>query len=239
MYMGLDHYREDIGDDRRDVDDVDRTDDVMLHLIDQLDVPKDANETQKHYDSKIDASIQLAKLGYFVYIEHEIDRTGGPVADVYAELSDDNSGLGHEEIIVEVGEYSAGRAKRALNSCDCILLVPKGCNLHDCAKLENFDAPNIPSASGDEESVNKVNRHKQIIDGARFINCSGKVFTPKINDIHTNKYKEIASVMLKHLGGTPELTKDGIVDTVNLNSDESYKERDILKVSEELGFITE
>lgn len=225
--MALDDFKTNNSEDRKES--IRDPENRIKHLITELDSKQDVIENTEHYNTKVRVSIDLAQLGYRVYINHEYDDMEG-YADIYAELDDNEEGIGFDTIIVEIGRYTAGKAKNALKYCDTILLVPISSSIKDSVIINESDFITSVDSGISPELI-------EYIGGDVYINSAGEPFVPSINEIYTNHYKQLASDMLRNIGDVSAMSREELVRAVNQSSNQEYTTRDVVKVAEIIGFL--
>jgi len=237
--MGLENFIQDEGDNKNEIEvkseyEIEKdVNEEISHLIKQMNGMEKGMEDVTHYNSKIKAAISLARHDYFVYIEHNYIKDTNERADVYAVYDDDETSkdeIEYKELIVEVGKYSASRAKNALKEVDCIIMVPKG------GTLDNGMI--VTSNNFIKSSHNKVPAElMETLDGNVYQDIDGAPFVPEVENLYVETYKDIATIMVDNLTDVSDLSREDIIENVNDSANHSYSENDILKVADEVGFI--
>lgn len=231
-----DEYNGLLGDVSLDSINDDEVDRNILRLVKEIQNTSKGQESAVHYNTKIRAGIALAKKGYKVHIDHEFIDENRQTADVCAswpntKLNNEKpEDLHYENLIVEVGEYSASRAKEAINHVDSIILVPEGENLDGSLVITESEI-----VSSDQSDISDV--FTDILESSMYIDTDGVPFTPETQDIYVDRYKEIAAIIIDVITDASNMSKGDIIRVVNENSATSYSDNDILKVAAEVGFI--
>jgi len=238
--MGLENFKSDSNDKDEvinissQIDTHSHIDDEVSHLIGQINGFDRDNEDPSHYNSKIKSGITLAKEGFKVYFEETFIEDSRQRADVYATYNRDKSdsdyseNITYEEIIVEVGEYDASRAKNAMRHVDCIILVPKGETIGEGLLITNNDFINSPSHDVPIEL-------RETLNNKIYTNVDGVPFVPDVDSLYIQRYKEICSIIITEITDASGMTDEEIINSVNSLDGADYSENDILKVADEIG----
>lgn len=227
--MGLESFNSDTPDSNDEPASDSKTKDRISHLIDELDNATITGESQEHYNTKLRAAIALSTAGYRVYIEHQYNDDSQERADVYAELDEEEVGIGYETLICEIGKYSASRAVKAVNIVDCIILIPIGGSISDSLVLKDEDLELSGQDPLDSTFMSEVTSDV-------YINSKGEPFIPKIGDIHIQRYKVIASDILSSIQNAEGMSNKELLRKIKESTDNTYDDDDILKVAEVIGF---
>jgi len=239
--MGLDNFIQDGNSDEEEItvkSDYDLDKDVneeISHLVNQMNGMEKGMEDVTHYNSKIKAAISLARHDYFVYIEYNYIEDTNERADVYAVYDEDTTNthpedIEYQELIVEVGKYSASRAKNALKEVDCIIMIPKGGTLDDGMIVTSND---FISSSHNKVPIELM----ETLNDNVYQDIGGVPFVPEVENLYVETYKDIATVMVDNLTDVSDMSRQEVVEKVNDSTDRDYSNNDILKVADEVGFI--
>jgi hypothetical protein len=238
--MGLENFTSDSNEDEEVIDISSEVethkfiDDEVAHLIGQINQFDKRKEEAAHYNSKVKSAITLAKEGYTVYIEETFIEDSKQRADIYAVYNerktgdDQDSGVTYNEMIVEVGEYDASRAKNAMDHVDCIILVPKGLTIGEGLLVTENDFISSPSHNVPEELRSTLNNDI-------YTNVDGVPFIPDVDSLYLDRYEEICSVIISEITDASGMTDEEIINSVNSLEGADYSENDILKVADEIG----
>lgn len=197
--------------------------------LESIDIRREDNESQSEFMSRKAVAIQLAKQGYNVDADGDLDINGlDESPSLVAEKTDEVniSGLigGAEKLIVEVGESNPAKFRLMLDEVDAVVWIPVGGTLENSTVAVDIFT-GIPD---------------QLLQGAAVYSTQlGDAVVPKTENLHTEKFRNLGDTILKV---TNEVTPNKIEELTELcnvaDENYNYDKEEVTTVCEEMGLIS-
>lgn len=198
--------------------------------IDGFDIVKDTHESDRHFNTKFNTALKLAKVGYNVALEKKVSTEHANVVPdiiVYEtdKVVDENRVIDSSQFTVEVGQFYPQRAKAEVSRFGSVIWIEKGESISDGMVIS-------------ELVIDRLNTYA--LEQEKYIDDKGDVVNPDIECLLTEKSREIAFEVLKYTSNFKDTSTAKATERVNDKRPQGYEysEDDVKKVLLELGVIS-